>query len=157
MTESAEFKWPVGQPPPAKRVRWRLVAALVAGGALLFAAGWYGGVTYAGRGDPPAGSNNSVATMARAQTTCDNLHHGTAVADGGHTLTVDTRGDEDAGGTSVEELSCVLDSLGTPEAVRTHMDETRALDGRQQDSWGPFTASWIYHPDSGLELIVRAA
>jgi hypothetical protein len=36
------------------------------------------------------------------------------------------------------------------------MEQTRALDGRQQDTWGGYTASWSYHPDSGMELIVQA-
>ena len=32
---------------------------------------------------------------------------------------------------------------------------TRALDGRQQASWDGFEASWTYHPDNGLTLILR--
>jgi hypothetical protein len=37
------------------------------------------------------------------------------------------------------------------------MDSTSALNGRQEDSWQEFTASWTYHPDNGIDLIVRTS
>jgi hypothetical protein len=48
-----------------------------------------------------------------------------------------------------------MDALTIPQAVREHMSQTRALDGRQTDSWEGFSASWSYHPDSGINLIVQ--
>jgi hypothetical protein len=140
-------------PPPPRGTRWLRVGGFAVAVVLVFAVGWYGGVTYESH-DAAAKPGLSFAGV---QVQCDVLHDGTVVADGDHTLTVDTRGEEDATGASLDELSCILDHLAAPEAVRAHMEQTRALDGRQQDSWGTLTASWIYHPDTGMELIVRMA
>jgi hypothetical protein len=35
------------------------------------------------------------------------------------------------------------------------MEKTRALDGRQTASWSFIEASWTYHPDNGLDVIIR--
>jgi hypothetical protein len=35
------------------------------------------------------------------------------------------------------------------------MDQTRALDGRQTDAWAAFEASRTYHPDDGLDVLIR--
>jgi hypothetical protein len=37
------------------------------------------------------------------------------------------------------------------------MDNTRALDGMQTASWGNYEASWTYHPDEGLDVVVTEA
>lgn len=49
---------------------------------------------------------------------------------------------------------CVLERIGAPPSVTARMDSTRALDGMQDAEWGGFTASWTYHPDEGLNLII---
>jgi len=43
-----------------------------------------------------------------------------------------------------------------PSFVSEAVWATRALDGRQEDSWPGYTAAWSYHPDSGLRMIIRA-
>jgi hypothetical protein len=35
------------------------------------------------------------------------------------------------------------------------MEQTRALDGRQSETWEDFSASWTYHPDNGLDVLIR--
>lgn len=55
----------------------------------------------------------------------------------------------------LEEVVCVLVALKTPDSVLRKMDTTRALDGRQQASWEDISASWTYHPDSGLDVIIE--
>ncbi len=79
------------------------------------------------------------------------------MTDNGQTLLIDSSGEEDFGKLSVSALQCVLDGLKMPAAVQTHMFETRALDGRQENAWPGFTASWSYHPDQGMDVIVRLA
>jgi hypothetical protein len=37
----------------------------------------------------------------------------------------------------------------------TEIDNTRALDGMQRDSWRKFKASWTYHPDDGLNIVIH--
>lgn len=44
-----------------------------------------------------------------------------------------------------------------PESVKAHMFATRALDGRQTDTWPGFSASWSYHPDDGMDLVITAS
>ena len=43
-------------------------------------------------------------------------------------------------------------SIGGQQAAS---GSTRALDGRQSATWAQFEASWTYHPDDGLDVLVR--
>lgn len=76
---------------------------------------------------------------------------GVTVYDGGATLVVESN----ASATSIKRLACLLNSLDTPMSVIARLDSTRALDGVQTGSWDGYTATWSYHPDSGLDLIVE--
>ena len=70
-------------------------------------------------------------------------------------MNLDGSGKEDWGKADTSALACVLAELKTPQAVIAHMDSTNALAGRQEDTWADFTASWTYHPDNGIDLIIR--
>jgi phosphatidylethanolamine-binding protein (PEBP) family uncharacterized protein/LysM repeat protein len=59
-----------------------------------------------------------------------------------------------AGAMSGLVLTCVLANLDVPARVVSHIDQTRALDGLQEDSWGDYNAQWTYHPDSGLTITI---
>jgi len=88
--------------------------------------------------------------------TCNlSIESGVDVGDGGRTLLIDTKGEEDAFGTNVASVACLLAELDVSDAVVSRIDSTRALDGRQEGEWGEYTASWGYHPDSGLDLIIE--
>lgn len=45
------------------------------------------------------------------------------------------------------------EALGLPDSIAMKMSQTRALDGRQTETYGDLTISWIYHPDHGLEVL----
>jgi len=148
-----------GVPAPARRRPWTLIGGgvvllmlLLAGVTsvyrLLFAAG--------GAAAARPSASPTPTAFEKAQSTCDSFKAGTTISDGGKTLLIDSTGKEDYTGVPVGTLACLMNSLGTPDAVVSHIDSTRALDGRQEDSWGEFTASWSYHPDQGLDMIVRA-
>jgi hypothetical protein len=49
----------------------------------------------------------------------------------------------------------VLLALRAPSFVVTEIDNTRALDGMQRDHWRKFKASWTYHPDDGLNIVIH--
>lgn len=51
-------------------------------------------------------------------------------------------------------MRCILAQVKTPDYVIAQMDRTRALDGTQHGSWGNISASWSYHPDSGLDVVL---
>lgn len=77
-----------------------------------------------------------------------------SIDDGGFTLTVESRGDEDSSGLGYEAIACILDALEAPTAVISHFEQTTAMDGRQTESWDSLTLSWSYHPDRGADYIV---
>lgn len=69
---------------------------------------------------------------------------------------IDGKGkDFGSGDVSIADIECLLTALNTPDAVINKMNGTRALDGRQDGSWGNYEASWTYHPDDGLDIIIE--
>lgn len=44
-------------------------------------------------------------------------------------------------------------ALGLPDSVTIKMSQTRALDGRQTETYEDITVSWTYHPDHGLDVL----
>jgi hypothetical protein len=75
------------------------------------------------------------------------------VGDEGQSLTMDSYGEESEGA-EFEDILCVLNELETPDSVLNRINSTRALDGRQTGDWDNFTASWGYHPDNGLDIVI---
>jgi hypothetical protein len=79
-----------------------------------------------------------------------------SVGDEGASLIIDTDGEESSG-TDIDNLFCILDELDVSDSVMARMENTRALDGTQEAEWGEFFASWTYHPDDGLDVIIEDA
>ena len=78
------------------------------------------------------------------------------VMDGGRTLLIDGEGEDyGSGDISYDETTCMLELLNANSAVLTKMGETRALDGRQNAEWDGISASWSYHPDNGLDILLE--
>jgi len=136
---------PVYAPPPAVRPkpRWPWIAVALA-------------VLVAGFGAYLALGRDSGPTLTAAEQECNDGRTDARVSDGGKTLIITTSPDAIKEIVDVQTVNCVLDHLETPAAVREHIRTTRALDGRQTDSWGAFTAAWTYHPDNGLDITIEA-
>jgi len=81
---------------------------------------------------------------------------GFRVGDSGNTLSIDSKGKDDASGADITDVICILVALDVSDAVISRLESTRALDGRQEGSWEGYTATWGYHPDSGLDLVIEA-
>lgn len=79
-----------------------------------------------------------------------------SVGDDGDSLSMDSLGEETSGA-DFEDIFCVLDDLDTPDSVIKRISSTRALDGRQTADWDGFSASWGYHPDNGLDIVIDVA
>ncbi len=81
---------------------------------------------------------------------------GVQVGDGGTSMTIDMEGSDDVigSGPSVDQVACILGAVDVPDHVISRMDRTRALDGMQDADWGDYAASWTYHPDNGLDVIL---
>lgn len=146
--EQPPFHW-APQPPPKKpRWHWILLAVGVVV-ALLISGGAYSAYTHL-----------SGPTLAGAEKQCNDGPPGTTLADSGKTLIIDGKSESqqlNGQGTGVDAKTeaCILENLGVTAAVLNHMENTRALDGRQTDSWSNFTASWTYHPDDGLDITIQ--
>jgi hypothetical protein len=138
---------PQPAPAPKKRPGWVLpvIGGLV---VLLLAAG--GAIAYLLVGKSPAAPTGPTA-LRKAYDFC----HAGEIADGDMTIIMDTGGEKSSVGDSFTGIVCTLDFLRAPSAIRSEIEHTRALDGRQTATWDHFEASWTYHPDSGLDLIVR--
>jgi hypothetical protein len=57
---------------------------------------------------------------------------------------------------TAKDIGCILLATGAPTSVLDKIDATRALDGMQSAKWkgGSMEASWTYHPDNGLNVIL---
>jgi hypothetical protein len=75
------------------------------------------------------------------------------LGDDGHTVIVDSEGEDSPGG-DIADVYTVLAALDAPESVIAQMGSTRALDGTRDAAWDGMTATWTYHPDDGLNLII---
>ena len=105
-----------------------------------------------------AGGVGSIAAgspMADAAATCEvETNPWITVGDEGRSISMQSEGEE-AAGANFEDLACVLLELDTPDSVINRIDSTRALDGRQTGTWEDFSASWGYHPDNGLDIVIE--
>ncbi|TFC44340.1 hypothetical protein E3T26_00925 [Cryobacterium sp. TMT1-21] len=104
-----------------------------------------------------AGSIGSLVAanpMADAAAACD-VEGGLwiTVGDEGRSITMDGEGEESVGA-DYADMACILNELGTPDSVISRIDTTRALDGRQTGTWDGYSASWGYHPDNGLDIVI---
>lgn len=103
-------------------------------------------------------SAGSTPAFEKAVEACDASDRaGISIGDEGKSITIDTKGEDDASGASYDEASCILTGLGVPDSVVSHLDDTSANDGRQNASWDGVEASWTYHPDNGLKVILKEA
>jgi hypothetical protein len=77
---------------------------------------------------------------------------GVVVSDGGKTLSIDTKGEEDYFGASYADMNCIMDGIATPQFILDKVSATNSLMGRQNDEFDGIEVSWSYHPDSGASM-----
>jgi hypothetical protein len=139
---------PLNKPP-----RKQLWVGLGAG----FAAGVLVSVLAAGIGSAVQTVNASHA-LQKAADECGGADiDGVSVIDEGSSLTIDTEGEDDLSGASMEDTACILAALEVPESVIAQMDATTAMQGRQTAAWNNVEASWTYHPNTGVKIILTTA
>lgn len=103
-------------------------------------------------GDGPGAATTPTATALEAA--LDSCDGAARLGDAGRTLIVDGRGEEDYDGEPLSKVVCYLKELNAPDSVISHMDSTRALDGRQTADWAGISAAWTYHPNQGMDLVL---
>lgn len=124
----------------------------------------------------PEGSEEAVSTLlADARAACgpvvltavsgEDSGLGDAVADAwielgddGATLTVESptssEGDVQI---SAVAMHCALNETDAPYAVTSQVEQTTALEGRQEISWEGIDLSWSYHPNNGVSAVFTLA
>ena len=105
-----------------------------------------------------AGGIGSLVTsraLADAATACDvEANSWIEVGDEGRSISMKSEGEE-SDGADISDIACIFGELDTPDSVINRVDSTRALDGRQTATWNDFSASWGYHPDDGLDIVIE--
>jgi hypothetical protein len=95
--------------------------------------------------------------IAGAAKSCDvEANSWIVVGDEGQSISMQSEGAE-AAGADYADILCILDALDVPDSVLSRIDSTRALDGRQEGAWNELSASWGYHPDNGLDIVIDAS
>lgn len=146
---------PPKMPPMRPTTSWLLpaVGGLIAGtvlGLVIAASAAGGGLS---------GTTLNQKTIDQAVENCGIDAEGYTVMGGGEALQLDTKGTDlfDEGTRNYAAYTCMLNELGVPEVTQQKMERTRALDGTQSDTWDGLQASWSYHPDSGINLLIEKA
>lgn len=79
---------------------------------------------------------------------------GLDTADAGHTLHMQTETVDPVNSMSAADFTCLAQNLQMPSRVSDEISRTTSLMGLQSDQWDGIKASWTYHPDNGLDLIL---
>lgn len=113
--------------------------------------------------DQPAGAEDSMeyefpqrTSLERAKDRCAETASSIRTGDDGKSLIGNGVG-VGAGLGEVADLRCIFRRLEVPDSVIAQLESTRALDGRQEASWDGYTASWSYHPDNGIDIVIEEA
>jgi hypothetical protein len=62
---------------------------------------------------------------------------------------------EEYGADDEDMLAGLLESLGFSDGILARMAQTRALDGTQHADGDGVSASWNFHPDDGLSIVLE--
>lgn len=76
------------------------------------------------------------------------------VGDEGGSVSMQSAGAESIGA-DIADVMCMMSALDMPDSVVSRIQNTRALDGRQAGNWNELSASWGYHPDNGLDMVIE--
>lgn len=108
-------------------------------------------------GDPvEAGSEVALTVESILEAAAEDCAIPGGAADRGASLILDFAGSDAGSGELIDRhYECIVRELEVPDAVQATIMSTRALDGRQTADWNGITATWTYHPDEGLELILE--
>lgn len=128
-----------------------MTITVLSGIALLASLAGCGTATTTTAATSPAVSTPSLTRFDKAVAACA-LQPDT-LADSGKTLTLDGEGKKHVG-LPIKDIACALTELKQPSSGAQKMDRTTSLMGVQEDTWDGIEASWTYHPDNGLNIIL---
>lgn len=157
-------------PPESKKPRTFSLAVVIVAAVAGIGVGALGGILLSGGDDGDGGGDSTAAGAEPADISLDSTRFELAyeacggaaalepylqVADEGTSIVIDGPSDESAGlADAITGTFCVLKELEIPTYVTTQIENTTSLMGRQEASWDGIEASWSYHPDNGLDLVL---
>jgi hypothetical protein len=96
---------------------------------------------------------NRPNPLIEAVKTCDLKYtDGVDLSDQNKTLTIDTMGDTDYTGASIDDYTCVVEALKTPARITNQIESTTLLDGSETGKADGLSYYWNYSTDNGLFL-----
>lgn len=165
--EPTDVLQPLAQPAPLRqRPGFLLTVGAAVGVVLLIVVAFVTSRTLTPADDDPgtpvvAGPAGTAATvpdrtrLEQAKDNCAEFSLDVTIGDDGASLIISRAGAEERPGATILQAMCVLYELDVPDAVVFQIEGTRALDGRQHADWDGISASWTYHPDNGLNMILQ--
>lgn len=164
-TGGYQFSQPTPTPPRSTAARTRpwLLPTLTGVGGLVVGAGLAaaiigGSVASEARAEEQAAAESSAARTAILGDAVDACEvrdaEGFVLGDGGTTLTLDNKGEDDYVGADYVDIACVFGELGMPSSVSSHVGQTTSMDGRQSAEWDDLELQWSYHPDRGMDGVI---
>jgi hypothetical protein len=105
------------------------------------------------------GSDESEGTDTSFESAMESCVAGAApsdvrIDDGGRELRINNKGELDNSGIPLDDVWCLLAELEVTEEIVDRMVETSGNDGEQTASWGPYSVTWTYNPNRGLDVFV---
>jgi hypothetical protein len=96
-----------------------------------------------------------TSTLQAAVESCASEYSGYVdVLDNGKTISIDGNGEEKSGA-PIQEIACILQAIPVPSYIIQRMEQTRAIDGIQRETFDGFDISWSYHPDDGVDIVIH--
>ena len=78
---------------------------------------------------------------------------GTSLAADGMSLMIDAKDKNDTA--ALLDLYSVMETLNLPDSLLDDMGHTTAMMGKQTQTCGDYEVSWAYHPDNGLDVLIK--
>ena len=99
-------------------------------------------------------SQPSTPSFEDVREVCGGHERAAVIGDDGRSLYLDGKGEGD-NALPIETMGCYLVGLDVPDSVIHRMEQTRALDGAQEAEWDGLHATWTFHPDEGLDIVIE--
>ena len=98
---------------------------------------------------------------AARQVTIDNLKKaadlctasGSSLSSDGLSLKIDAKNKNDTA--ALLDVLSVIEALDFPDSLLDDMGNTTAMMGKQSQICGDYEVSWTYHPDDGLDVLIK--